>query len=324
MLINGGRLLLAGGSYSDEERDVGDDVAERGSIYGRRTPPGPGTGEFITEAILATGAPSINEFERVCSSEPRFRSIFWQKNYKELIRKALVLAKHEVGEMSFTKLCKLKYDNEETAINFFKCLSIEESWEWLQNILTHNDLDHIEFFHTVFDIMDKQTVKRNTLLFIGPPNGGKTLLAESMARAAMFYCNIQSFAKGKQFLFMDAVGVRCIMINEPRITDEYVETLKNILEGCPTHVDVKYETGQMIPKTPVVVTSNQPLAMYVQSNKEMAQNAYDARCIKYTLRNMPSLIDCRKGLHPGVWFLAAKELKLRGHTFEDSDLIIDM
>lgn len=241
-----------------------------------------------------------------------------------MVMKAFKMAQHEVYAMSFYKLCKYKYDTPDACKGLYEVMSPEESYSWLCRILKFNSIDETQFFKAVFDIMDKKLPKINTLLLKGPANAGKTLICESIARACTFYCNIQQFSKGKTFIFMDAVGKRCCMINEPRITDEHAEVLKNVLEGAATHVDVKFQSGQMLQRTPVVVATNHDLSMYLQFTKHINEEAYRSRMIRYELKTFDELKECKYAFHPGVWFIAACVLKVNALPFDDdSDLTVD-
>lgn len=278
-----------------------------------------GPGERIVQAILESGAPSQNELERLYRGEPWFRDLVWKKTFSSLVGKAFNLAQHEIFQMDFFKLCKYKYENPDLCKGLYEVLEPKESFEWLKEILTFNNIDHGDFFGNVFDIMDKRLPKINTLMLKGSANAGKTLICESIARACIFYCNIQQFAKGKNFIFMDAVGKRCCMINEPRITDEHAEVLKNVLEGAATHVDVKFQTGQMLQRTPVVIATNHELSMFLQQTKAQNEAAYRSRMIKYELKTMPRLAECKYQLHPGLWYLAACHLKTINREFNGSE-----
>jgi hypothetical protein len=291
----------------------GDDQGSGWSTFRR------GPGEKVVQAILESGAPSQNELERLYRSQSWFRSLLWKKTFQTLVQKAFTLAQHEVASMSFLKLTKYKFDNPEACKGLYEVLDPKDSWEWVKRILAHNDIDEVEFCSAVFQIMDKQLPKINTLFIKGPANAGKTLVAESIARACIFYCNIQQFAKGKNFIFMDAVGKRCCMINEPRITDEHAEVLKNVLEGAATHVDVKFQTGQMLQRTPCVIATNHDLSMFLQQTKAQNEAAYKSRMLAFYFKTFPDLKECKYQLHPGLWTYAAALLKKEDLIFRDSD-----
>lgn len=260
-------------------------------------------GEWLCERFLQYGCSSINQFVSRAKSEPQLRALVFQRNFEALARKAFVMAQNEVREMSFFELCKKAYESEQVYMKYDQCLSVKDSYTWLLKILIHNNIAVEDFVFDIFNIVDKRKPKINTLMVIGPPNAGKTLVVESVAKACIFTCNIQRFSKGQNFTFMDAVGTRVCMINEPRFTDEYVETLKNILEGLPCTVEVKFQVGQMLERTPVLITSNHGLGMYIQHGRQTAEAAFDARMIKYTFKPFEELKHCNGHLNPGVWYM---------------------
>jgi hypothetical protein len=230
------------------------------------------------------------------------------------VGKAMNQAMCIVSSENLFDLARRAFQHPDSFIKYNNCMSIDDSVEWMYKIMDFNNFDLMEFVGTIFDVMDRITNKRNAIMFKGPPNAGKTLVAESLAYACIFYCNVQSFSKGQQFPFMDAVGTRCFMINEPRFTDEYGETLKNILEGCPTHVNVKYESKQMLSRTPVLITSNHKLSMYLQQNPDVQERAFQARMFTFNFLQMEDLKDCRGKIHPGVWYRLGLDLA-RENTF---------
>lgn len=312
---------LAGSDGESSDGDDGPTASAGGNTDGGRFAARSGPGEALVKAILESGAPSQNELERLYRTQSWFREIQWRKTYEALLRKAFNLAQHDVASMSFVKLAKFKYDYPDGSKRLYETTDCKEGFEWLEKILYYNGIDQLQFYADVFDIMDKVRPKINTLFLKGPANAGKTLIAESIARASIFYCNIQQFQKGKNFLFMDAVGKRCCMINEPRITDEHAEVLKNVLEGAAVHVDVKFQSGQMLQRTPVVIATNHDLSMYLQHTKHINEEAYRSRMIRHELKTFSDLKDLRYALHPGIWYLAACKLKAANRVFVDSDLV---
>lgn len=267
-----------------------------------------GPGEFLTQQILRFGRPSINQFEETAAGEPRLRDLMFKQNYDTLIRKAYACARAVVKYEEFSKLAKTAFQNASVYIKQDQCLSPWQSYLWLQKILDHNHIDFFDFVSQVENVMDRYHTKLNTLLFFGPPNAGKTLIAESICKAGIFYANIQKFSKGANFVLQDAVGCRSMMINEPRFTDEWVETLKNVFEGCETTVDVKFKTGYSLDRTPVIVTTNNELATYVQHQRHIADAAFKARYIRFEFSTYPELKNCKGHLHPGLWYIALCKL----------------
>lgn len=283
----------------------------------KRTKYSLGSGEYLVQTILDSGRSSANAVEEAYSSQPRFRAIKFSHNYDTLFRKAMDMAKAVVKNESFSNLAKNAYAHPAVYIERDQCADPAESFRWLCKILEHNHIDFHDFVSNVCQVMDRVIVKVNSLFFKGEPDGGKTLVATSIARCGIYYANIQKFSKGQSFAFQDAVGARVIVINEPMFTDEYIETLKNIFEGHETSVEVKYKANQSLDRTPVIIAGNHDLAMYVQHGKAIAERAFKSRVIRYDFSPYPALRDFRYNLHPGLWYLAIRKFLL--DTQDDPD-----
>ena len=148
--------------------------------------------------------------------------------------------------------------------------------------------------------MDGDIPKLNCIFLLGPANSGKTLVANSIARSAIFYSDACNFNGKSSFEFAPLYNVRCALINEPMITDATVNTFKNILEGQSVTVDVKYREGRKLSKTPIVITSNKELVQYVTDQRSHAA-ALEARWYKYRMRTFNELAFCAKQLNPLMW-----------------------
>lgn len=179
-------------------------------------------------------------------------------------------------------------------------LQVAESVEWIRKIFKHNNEDLMKFVAALIPIMDKTFNKINSVLFLGPPNGGKTLIAESIARTCIFYINIQNFEKGNNFYLQDLVNMRCGLINEPHVCQEKIETFKNICEGLDVAIDVKYKTAQILKRTPLIITSNHELALNTLQIKDNTE-ALNKRMIKIKLKQFGELEHCKGRLNPNLW-----------------------
>lgn len=314
-------LLLIGNDTAFDARNVGDGASGSrnkrrrwsGSEYSSQTP----SGEWLVQKILEYRCASENEFEERAQGEPKFRQIVFRQNFQQLVNKALSIARATVRKESFFKIAEMAFKYEEQYIEHHQCMNSYDSYCKLIECLAANQIKPLQFFEDVYKVMDKKQNKVNTLILIGPPDTGKTTIAESIAKACVYYCNIQRFSKGQAFPFMEAVGTRCIMINEPCITDELVETLKNICEGCPCHVDVKYAKGQMLMRTPVIVAGNHDLAMYVQKDRNTAQRAFDSRSIKYKISHGHGKKTLPGKFNPGLWYYVARDMFDNDILFDD-------
>lgn len=184
--------------------------------------------------------------------------------------------------------------------NSLNPLSVEESVTWFHRMMDHNNIDPEEFVNNCYSVMNRSSMKKNSILLLAPPNAGKTLLLSSLCRSVMYFAQCQNFNGKSNFPFQDMLNSRCALINEPMITDDTVETFKNVLEGQDVAIDVKFKTGQLLPRTPCFIASNQNLVFYTKS-PSVNLPAIKARCFFYSLKAFPDLIDCKSNLNPFMW-----------------------
>lgn len=273
-------------------------------------------GDRLVEAIIRSGRPSLNAFFEENTEVPWVREIMFSKNRKDLTAAALEIAKASVRTRSFFDLAKQAFLQPDHFIKYDQCTSSEESFLWLLKILDHNKIEFNDFMSKVIRVMDKKEVKFNTLFFIGAPNAGKTLIADSLAKACIFYGVINKFEKFMNFVWAPFLGCRAGLINEPRFTDVYVEELKNVLEGMEIPCDAKWKSDQNLQRLPIIITGNLPLSCYLQAGRDIQEAAFEKRLFKFQFHEFDELRVLKRKLHPGLWYLAiCKFLK----EIEDDD-----
>lgn len=179
-------------------------------------------------------------------------------------------------------------------------LPVEESIEWLEKILTYNHIDIASFVQNVFRVVERRVPKKNTLMFFGPPNAGKTLIANSIGRSTHYFATISDMNGTGSFELQDMLYSRLTIFNEPQITDKSVEVLKNVCEGNDVSIGVKYKSGQSLPRTPIIVTTNVKFCMNC-NRREVHAAAFRARSFTYDLDTFDELRHCVGDLHPAMW-----------------------
>lgn len=224
-------------------------------------------------------------------------SITNHKDFQRLCLNMLNGNKIRVMGLSWGELRDSIPDNH---FNDSSYLSIEESVDWFHKIMEHNSISPREFVERVQSIVDKEYPKINTLLLLGPPNAGKTLIANSIVRSCIYYISPQSFEGTKGFEFEAFLNARIALVNEPRITDKTIETMKNIFEGQPVNIDIKYKPSQEGSRCPCICTSNQNLCFYTTA-RTVNHQALVARCFTFDFANMPQLVECKGQLNPSMW-----------------------
>lgn len=236
----------------------------------------------------------------------------FQRRKDQLVTQATESMRKRILTKSFIELAAEAYTNERNFKIQYNTMSLDESYEWIIRILNYqfnNVLEDIhEFVGTAIRIMDKYLPKINTLYFEGPANAGKTMVALSMARVVRVYADKCNFTGSNDFIFQDFIDCRCILMNEGKITDGCADQMKNIMEGHETHVERKHKMAASIKRTPVLITANQPIDMYLSQTKQFNGPALKTR-MKHTMwKCMPELKECKGSLHPGIWFLIARDL----------------
>ncbi len=179
-------------------------------------------------------------------------------------------------------------------------LTVPESINWFEKIMAHNHIDVKEFVNNTFKVMNKILPKKNALMILGRPNGGKTLVAESISNSIVYSETLSTFNGNSAFEFQPMMNRRCCLFNEPKICDKTVEIMKCILEGCTVSIDVKFKTGQTLSRTPVILATNENLVFYTTS-KTMNMEAFKARTFDYDFKPFDDLKNCNGKLHPRMW-----------------------
>lgn len=179
-------------------------------------------------------------------------------------------------------------------------LSVEESLSLFDEIVKWNGINREELVTNVINVVDKRLPKLNTICFIGEPNAGKTLLADSIVKACVYYGSLQNLVGKSPFEFSPALHQRILLINEPCIQNLTIELFKNMLEGHRVSVDVKFESSQILERTPCVIAGNNNMVIYTRE-REANLAAIMARTYWYNLKPMPRLKDFKAGINPLIW-----------------------
>ena len=161
----------------------------------------------------------------------------------------------------------------------------------------------------VFTVCDKHRPKQNAIAFIGPPNAGKTLLADSIVKSFVYFGDLQNMNGLSTFEFAPAMHQRIILVNEPRVTDKTVEQFKNILEGHSVTIDEKFKSPQNLERTPIVIAGNNNLVLFT-TQREINLAAVRARCFWYEMKQCDALRDCHAALNPRMWVSLLNEFDL--------------
>lgn len=193
------------------------------------------------------------------------------KNFNDCLRHApLIMQKylHRPGLQTIVNNC----------LDFVKCtghtwsLSIFERHRpnpfYVHRVLLFQGIPPSEFDQVFFKWITKADPKRNTICLQGPSNTGKSNFIAGFKQCVTWgeIVNTPTFAF--EALPDSIIGVW----EEPLCSPELAEKAKQVLEGMATSIPIKHKKPLLLPRTPIIITSNHDLWRFCQAEKEMFQN----------------------------------------------------
>nr|UVF58813.1 MAG: NS1 [Dinematichthys parvovirus] len=157
--------------------------------------------------------------------------------------------------------------------------------DWLALTLQANQIQSAKFAKSFYDWSTHASQKQNALVFQGPPNTGKTLIAESIIYTSPHYACTNK--NNENFPFSDCTSTFLIWWEECTITEKTVDDAKCIMAGTPVKVDRKGRSQAPIPRTPIIITTNDHFGRVHSGNITTMQHlpALHARSYIYTLHH---------------------------------------
>lgn len=184
-------------------------------------------------------------------------------------------------------------------------LSIDASIDLLVDWCEHNEIDWGLLISCILNVMDKKSVKKNTILIMGPSNGGKSVVISVPIQTLIpVKCMLSSAGNSSQFLWQDAPGTRCIFMEEAEVTPEHQNTAKKILGGEECAVDVKQQHASTVFRVPVIMTCNSDPFNLIP--KHCDREALKNRVFPFSTRTWPELAFVEEQVNPGMWYKITK------------------
>lgn len=250
---------------------------------------------------------TFHDFRTACLFGNNRHASWWyenvnRKNFKNHVLEFIEARKTIIEKKSWYEL--LKMGNFNLYERMDSCLySVDESIKWINKIFSHNGMDPDIAIKDLITIVDKKIMKINTLWLKGPPNCGKSLLMESVARSCIYYANNNQLnSKTSQFGMQEFILARIVLLDEVALGSDFKDKFNLLCGGNDTNTDKKHQGYEKIKRTPVILMSNgniwESLPLMQQGG---FKKAFDARHIKWELKEMPELINCNKHLNPGAW-----------------------
>lgn len=108
--------------------------------------------------------------------------------------------------------------------------------------------------HWVCCVLAKRAGKQNTINLFGPASTGKTNLAKAIVNTVRLYGCVNH--QNKSFVFNDCAAKLVIWWEECVMHADWVEQAKCCLGGTEFRIDRKHKDSQLLPQTPVVISTN--------------------------------------------------------------------
>lgn len=137
--------------------------------------------------------------------------------------------------------------------------SLDESIQHINDLLRHQYSTEEKvrvFIRTLFDIVEKKRPKLNSMFVLGKANCGKTWFFDCLTSYYLNVGYVNNFVRGENFPLNDCPERRILLWNEPSIQQSSYDTVKMLAGGDPCPAKVKYQSGAVVYRTPLIFTSN--------------------------------------------------------------------
>nr|QKE54955.1 MAG: nonstructural protein [Parvoviridae sp.] len=157
----------------------------------------------------------------------------------------------------------------------------------VHRVLLFQGIQPTQFDQIFFTWITKADTKRNTICIQGPSNTGKSAFISGLKQCL----NWGEIVNAPTFAFEGLVDSNIGIWEEPLISAELAEKTKQVFEGMTTSIPIKHKRPQMLPRTPILITTNHNLWRFCNHEEEMFKN----RCWIFHFNFTPkdSVMICR-------------------------------
>nr|QKE54897.1 MAG: nonstructural protein [Parvoviridae sp.] len=161
----------------------------------------------------------------------------------------------------------------------------------IHKILLFQGIKPSDFDKAFYKWITKYDTKKNTILIDGPSNTGKSAFIAGLKACIPWgeIVNTNTFAF--EGLPDNIIGIW----EEPLCSPELAEKAKQVLEGMTCSIPVKYKKPQLLPRTPIFITTNHPLWRFCRAEEEMFKNRMWIFTFNYTAKD--AIYVCRTSEH---------------------------
>lgn len=165
----------------------------------------------------------------------------------------------------------------------------------IHQCLLHQGIEPSDFDKNFWKWVCKKELKINTLVLLGPSNTGKSAFISGFKQCVPW----GEIVNSQNFQFEQLADASFGIHEEPLISPEQAEKYKQIMEGMPTSITVKYKKPIKIGRIPILMTTNHAPWRFCTAEEQMFRNRmfiydfrYEARASAYLPRSSERRCEC--------------------------------
>lgn len=194
----------------------------------------------------------------------------------------------------------------------------------LHGILLSQSIDPDHFDSIFWQWLCKKHSKKNTIHIYGPSNTGKSSFFLGFGKC----CPGGEVVNGQRFNFEDLADKYWGKWEEPLCAPEIAEKFKQVAEGMPTAIEIKFKRPHNLPRTPILITTNSMIWEWCPTQRRPFENrmwfftfAYDMTEGIFTPRCVSSSCECcycsfSRGGAPGASSSTASRLPAKQQSVQ--------
>lgn len=138
----------------------------------------------------------------------------------------------------------------------------------IHKVLLHQGIRPTDFDPIFHKWITKGDTKRNCICIQGPSNTGKSAFVSGLKQCVVW----GEIVNGQTFMFEGLCETVLGFWEEPLCSPEAAEKTKQVLEGMATSIPVKYKKPFLLPRTPILITTNHDLWRFCSTEEEAFKN----------------------------------------------------
>lgn len=250
-------------------------------------------GQEISQKLLEWSPSQVRDALKIPCFEDDYPDLYWDSvRFTKVVERAWDHAVQTWNTKSMSEIISYQFQNPykfllSNHVAYYNPLYSAKLICRLILNQCHTTDESKTFIDNLFLVLDKIEPKKNTFCMVSPPNAGKSFIISSILKLIWNEGNVENAEKGgSSFTFQEAYNKRAAKWNECVLNGKKnVEQAKEIWEGCPCAVQVKYKSGTVLDRTPLLVSANKlPWAHYPSE-----RDAFMSRCFLYQWAAQPWL-----------------------------------